>query len=221
MKPTRLFERLGLLGVVYAVLFGLANILFGNGPSAKKSGAAVVKYYTDHKASVIAGVFVLALATVAFTFFLSSLRHALARTEDGRHLSSVVIGGGAVYVSGLLLMAALSVALVDAGHQNMSGVAQTLNVLSSDSWVPVVAGLAMVALGTGISALRTGALPAWLAWASIGLGVLSLAGPLGGIAFLITPLWALVVGVVLFRARAVADPSVPASPSSRLIPAGD
>jgi hypothetical protein len=62
-----------------------------------------------------------------------------------------------------------------------------------------------VTLGTGVAALRSGALPRWLAWASVGLGILAVAGPLGAVAFLITPLWTLAVGIVLFRSPAI-DP---------------
>jgi hypothetical protein len=81
--------------------------------------------------------------------------------------------------------------------------------------------LSMVVAATGIAALRTGALPRWLGWASIGLGVLAVAGPLGGIAFLLAPVWTLVVGIVLIRAakydsavEVVDSSSVPLSSAS-------
>jgi hypothetical protein len=204
---TRFWSRLGVLGVVYAALFVIANALIGNGPSAGASGATVVTYYRAHKASETAGVFVVAVAVIAFTFFLATLRHTLARTEESRLLASVVTAGGAVYAVGLLIMSALLVALVDAGHHDMVGAAQTLNVLSADAWVPVVVGLSVVALGTGVTALRTASLPTWLGWASIGLGILAVAGPAGGIAFLVAPLWALVVGIVILRSSRAQDPS--------------
>ena len=68
--------------------------------------------------------------------------------------------------------------------------------------MPVVAGIGMTALATGIAALRGGGLPRWLAWVSVVLGIMALAGPVGGIAFLVTPIWALIVAVVLLRASA-------------------
>jgi hypothetical protein len=184
-------------------LFLAANFLLGSEPAAKSSGATVIKYYHSHKGTEIAGVFVIAVAAMAFTFFLSSLRRALGRTIEGRHLASIVTAGGAVYVGGLLLTGVLTVALVDASHYRMAVPAQTLNVLSSDDWVPVVAGLSMVTLAAGIGALRSAALPRWLAWASIGLGVLAIAGPLGAIAFLLAPVWTLVTGIVLLRSSAI------------------
>ncbi len=196
---SRIFQRTGALGIVYALLFAVAYVLMGNGPSTSASGAAVVKYYHAHRVSETAAVFVVAAALIAFVFFLSSLRRALGRTIEGRQLTSMVSVGGAIYATGILLMCALTIALVDAGHYAMSGAAQTLNVLSSDAWVPVVVGISILALGTGAAAIRTAALPRWLSWASILLGVLAVSGPLGGIAFLVMPVWALATGIVLFR----------------------
>jgi hypothetical protein len=194
-----MFQRTGALGIVYALLFAGANFLIGNGPSTSASGASVVKYYHSHRVAETAGVFVVAAALVAFAFFLSSLRRALGRTIEGRQLTSIVTIGGAIYATGMLLMSALVVALVDTGHYALNGAAQTLNVLSSDLWVPVVVGISILALGTGVAAIRTRALPRWLSWASIVLGVLAVSGPLGGIAFLVMPVWALATGIVLFR----------------------
>jgi hypothetical protein len=104
------------------------------------------------------------------------------------------------------------VALIDAAKDNMPGTAQTLNVLSSDMWLPVVVGLALLGLGTGVSALRSAALPKWLGWVSVAFGVLALAGPAGGIAFLVAPAWALVIGIVIMRSsRAAATLAEPAA----------
>lgn len=197
---TRLWSRLGGLGVVYAVLFVIANALIGNGPSTGASGTTIVRYYQGHKADEIAGVFVVAVAVVAFSFFLAALRQALASHEESRLWGNVVTTGGAVYVLGLLLFAVSSDAMVDAAHYHLSGAAQTLTALSGDLWIPVVTGLSVLTLGTGVAVLRTGGLPRWLGWASIVLGVLSLSGPAGAVAFLLAPVWALVVGIAIMRA---------------------
>src|SRR6202034_1770289 len=195
--------RLGVLGGVYAVLFVIASILLGE-PGSGTAGAAVVKYYHDHQTTETVGVFSAALAVVALTFFLASLRRTLSATDEGRFLANVVTAGGAVYAAGLMIMAALTVALIDAAKNNMPGTAQTLNVLSSDMWLPVVVGLALLGLGTGVSALRSATLPKWLGWVSVAFGLLALAGPAGGIAFLIAPAWALVIGIVIMRSSRAA-----------------
>jgi hypothetical protein len=199
---SRLLPRLGGLGIVYAALFLAAMFLTGNGAKPSASGATVVNYYHSHEAAETAAAFVIAAAAIAFMFFLSSLRGALSSTAEGRQLAPIVTAGGAVYVGGLLLSGVLMLALVDAGHHGLTASAQTLNVLSSDTWLPVVTGLSIVALGTGVAAFRSAGLPRWLAWASVGLGVLAVAGPLGALAFLIAPLWTLVTGIVLLRSSA-------------------
>jgi hypothetical protein len=196
---SRMLQRIGGLGVVYGVLFAAAYVLIGNTPSTGASAAAVVKYYHSHRVTEMAGVFVVAAAVLVFSFFISSLRRTLSRTDEGRQLSSIVTAGGAIYVTGLLLMGALTVALVDCAKYGLSSAAQTLNVLSSDAWVPVVVGISILALATGIAGLRSAALPRWLAWVSVALGILAVAGPLGGIAFLVTPVWGIATGIVLLR----------------------
>jgi hypothetical protein len=196
---SRIFQRIGGLGIVYSLLFVGAFILFGSDPSTGASGASVIKYYHSHRVSVTAAVFVIAVAAVVLTFFIGSLRRTLSRTNEGRHLASIVTVGGAVYISGLVLTGALNIALIDSAHYGMSTTAQTLNVFSNDAWVPVVVGISILTLGTGVAALRSRALPRWLAWASVVLGIMAIAGPLGAIAFLATPLWTLATGIVLLR----------------------
>lgn len=207
---TRFWSRLGALGGVYAVLFVIAYFLLGE-PGAGTAGAAVVKYYHDHETTEMVGVFAVAFAVVALTFFLASLRRTLSGTDEGRFLVNVITVGGAVYAAGLMMMTALTVALVDAAKNSMPATAQTLNVLSSDMWLPVVVGLALLGLGTGVTALRSAALPKWLGWVSVAFGVLALAGPAGAIAFLVAPAWALLTGIVIMRspraAVTLADPA--------------
>ena len=158
-----------------------------------------------------AAVFVVAIAMVVFAFFLSALRRALTvSSRDGQYLSVVTIIGGAVYIGGMLVGAVFQLSLVDAAHHHQADVIHTLNFLSQDDFIPFIAGLATLALGTGIAGLRGRALPPWLAWASVGLGILALAGPLGGIAFIITPVWTLAVGIVLARRPADGDATVSA-----------
>ncbi len=117
----------------------------------------------------------------------------------------MVTAGGAVYAVGLLMMATFMLASVDAAHYHLAGTAQTLNLLSNDTWIPVVVGLSLLGLGTGVSALRSATLPKWLGWVSAVFGVLALAGPAGAIAFLIAPVWALVTGIVILRSSRTAS----------------
>jgi hypothetical protein len=210
-SQTRLAQRFGALGIVYAVVFAAGYVLAGDGPSRTASGTAVVRYYTTHKTGATVAVFAVALASVAFVLFASSLRRFLTRNNDNLFLSSAITAGSSVYAVGVLFVALLSLGLVDAAKHSMGGAAQTLNVLLSVDWIPVVAGISMTALAAGVISLRTGALPRWLGWISIVLGIMAIAGPVGGIAFLLFPLWILGLAVViLLRGSEVADDVTPA-----------
>jgi hypothetical protein len=218
---SRLWHWLGGMGIVFSILFVLANVFLGSSPSVKASPVKIVNYYSAHKTSVTAGVFVVVFAALAFSFFLAALRRALASSKaDSGYLSQATLIGGAIYLGGLLLMDALNVSLVDAAHYHLQAAAQTLNILGNDDWVPVVVGLSIVALSTGIAALRGGALPRWLGWASIVLGILAVAGPVGGIAFLLAPVWTLAVGIVLMRRSGSPVPTVEDSAAPRPVMAG-
>ena len=218
---SRLWHWLGGMGIVFSILFVLADVLLGSTPSAKASPVKIVSYYSSHKTSVTAGVFVVVLAALAFSFFLCALRRVLAGAKaDSRYVSQATLIGGAIYLGGLLLMDVLNVSLIDAAHYHQPTAAQTLNYLANDDWVPVVVGLSIVALSTGVAALRGRTLPRWLGWASVVLGLLAVSGPVGGIAFLLAPVWTLAVGIVLIRRAGSPIPTVEDSAAARPVMAG-
>jgi hypothetical protein len=200
-STTRPWQRIGALGIVYAILYFIAQLaLEGNGPSEKASPAKVAAYYDHHSTSLTAAVFMTAVAMVVFAFFLTALRRTLSRSgRDGGYLSIATIVGGAAYISGHLVGGLFVLAARDAGQQHADAAAQTINFINTDDWALVVAGLSITALATGIAGLRNRTLPKWLAWVSIVLGVMAIAGPVGAIAFLLTPLWTIALGIVLMR----------------------
>jgi hypothetical protein len=207
--PSRSVQRLGALGIIYAALYVAANAFTLNVPGEGAGAPQVITYYSAHFAPITASIFLTIAGSVVFLFFLGPLRRALDLSSESRVLSSVVTAGGAVYAAGLLVDALLANALLDAGHYHSAAAASAINIIAANDWAPVVAGLSAVALGTGVVALRGGGLPRWLAWASIVLGVLAVAGPLGEVALWISPLWSVALGITLMRSsgRAWAVPS--------------
>lgn len=190
---------IGGLGIAFAVLFTIGIIVIGgNAPDGSSGGAAVVRYFSDQRSMTTVDTFVVASAAIIFAFFLTALHRALSGPAGGQaQLALIVVVGGAVYIGGLLFGAVLQLGLVDAATAHQPGAAETLALLNGDDFVPVVTGLAIVGLGTGVAGLRQGRLPWWLTVPSIVIGLLAIAGPLGQIAFLATPLWALLLGVAL------------------------
>jgi hypothetical protein len=197
----RMWRCLGSLGIVYGIVYFFGFIvLSGNQPGIKAQPTTVINYFTAHHGAVTAGVFVVLSGAVIFPFFLSALLRTLDTSRDRRSgLSIVVIIAGAIYIAGMLLMVAVHLTLIHAAQDHQATVVSTLNYLDSEDFFPVIIGLATMALATGAIILKERSLPRWLGWASVGLGILALAGPLGGVAFLLTPIWTLAIGVVLAR----------------------
>ena len=91
---------------------------------------------------------------------------------------------------------------------------QALQALWDNDWPPIVLGAAVLLLASGLSIALYGALPRWLGWIAILLGVVGLT-PIGFVAFLGGGLWILIVSVLLtLRARALTQPPPPAAPGT-------
>jgi hypothetical protein len=189
------------LGIAFTILFALGFIVFGGKDfDVNANPSRIVDYYHAHYNEGLMGSFAVALGTIAFAFFAGVLRNSLqSGRSPARNLSSIIGVGTAIYLGGLLLQVVVQFGLVDAAHHRQAAVVQTLNYLDQDDFFPTIAGLAIFMLATGAAILRTRALPVWLGWSALVLGVLALAGPLGAIAFMIAPLWTLATSIVLLR----------------------
>jgi hypothetical protein len=199
------------LGIVFAILYtlgGILSVLATPDPSLKE--AALARYAANHGTDTIASVFLLAFAVVALAFFLTALRRRVAGTAGEQdHLSLVLIIGGAIFGGGIVLGAVIQQAVYDAASGNQPGVAVTLNRLGSDDWVPNVVGLAVLGLGTAVAGIRSGRLPRWISIPSLVIGILAIAGPLGEVALILTPLWAVLLSVALFLRAPSSRPATP------------
>ena len=191
-------ERLApLTGVVFTVIFAVGLLTSGDTPDTKASGPEVISHYDD-SGSILVSLFGLVICAVVFMFFAGVLRTRLQATGPD-WLASVAFGGAVVYTVGLGLFAMSQIALLDAADLGQPEVAQALNIVDNDNFFPCVIGLAVVLLATGWHALASRSLPKWLGWASVVLGVLALAGPAGFVAFLLFPVWVVIVAITFYR----------------------
>jgi len=188
-----------LLGAAFGVLFAVGFLISGDTPDVKASGDEVISHYDDG-AKVYATVLILMVAAVVFMFFAGVLRNRL-RVGGPEWLASTAFGGAVVYTVGLAIFGMSQVALVDASDLGQREVAQSLNVIDNDNFLPTVVGLAVVLIATALHVLtsRPRVLPVWLGWLSLVLGIAALAGPVGFVAFLAFPVWVLVVGIIWYR----------------------
>jgi hypothetical protein len=210
---------LPLSGVAFVVLAVLAVVVLGGEtPSSDASAAEVFSFYDDHTVRQGAAAFVFAVSVPFLVFFGVSLATTAWREgADRRPVWQYVLIGGSVLTGAVLLMSAwVHFALADGADNKVSPEAlQGLNVLDADSWIAFNAGLGVMMLGAAgcmIPRIRA-ALPAWLGWTALVLGIALFIPFADFIALILTLLWIIVVSIMLFRASA-APLSVPASPGA-------
>jgi hypothetical protein len=175
-----------LTGFLFVVLVALAFIVSGETPSTDDSRQEIVSFYLDNDSEQAAAAAILALATVAFLFFLGSLRNALrAAPGDEGGLSTVTLLGGLMIAVGASIFAGIGFTLGDAADELDESAIVTLNALNSDMFFTVAVGTAVFNLALALAVLRHGGLPRPLGWLALVLGIAGLT-PLGFFAFVAT-----------------------------------
>ncbi|HEX5087247.1 MAG TPA: hypothetical protein VFV89_05525 [Nocardioides sp.] len=162
-------------------------------------------YDQSHVAFMVTGY--AAMAACAVLIFLGvALRAALrgrrpSWTADAAMLGFVVIAltVASWVVSGLALWHA-----VDQG-ENAS--VRTLNFVDTSNFLPLMVGMICAYVGVGTAGLRSATLPAWLAIASIVVGLLAPLGPLGFVPAMLLPIWLVVVSALVGVSDREPDPS--------------
>jgi hypothetical protein len=149
-------------------------------------------------------------------FFGGWLRRILRDAEGpGGILSTVAFGGAVAFSAGAAVAGSIHLALPDLADDINPIALQAINGIDFDMFFFFPVGLGTLVLATGISALRHGALPKWLAWISVVLGVLFFT-PAFFIFFFIGPVWFLVVSIwgIRHELGAGAAPTAPAAPAA-------
>jgi hypothetical protein len=113
--------------------------------------------------------------------------------------------------AGTLTLAGLEYAIAHHIEQLNPATARTLNFLSQELFLPVLAGAFIFAVASGLAILRGAPLPKWLGWAAIVLGIAALVPPAGVVALPAFLLWSLIVSVLMYmrlgRAPAALSPA--------------
>ncbi len=135
------------------------------------------------------------MVLVAFVlFFGAAVRNALRVAGRSWYADVTFLGFGALgatFASWTVTDAALWRA-VDYGDESTI---RTLATISDAGFLPLMASMIAMYVGSGLAGLTTGALPKWLSIASIVVGVIAPLGPLGFIGFLLMPVWMVAVAI--------------------------
>jgi hypothetical protein len=180
---------------------GFAVIAFGvegSTPGEKATAQHVVNFYNAHRTSYTVDALIGPLGAALLILFVSYVRSLARQTNAASGAGpTVLVAGGVLWASGLLFGSATNLALASSAHHHQNQIAQTLNVISNDFWIPFIAGIAITLIGAGMTVIGSRILPVWLGWVALVLGILSLAGPGGFFGFFGAPLFLLVAGVWL------------------------
>jgi hypothetical protein len=200
-----------LTGVLFAVLTVVGIFSGGETPDANARPAKVIAYYATHRSEVETSAILFALAFLALVLFAGALRSYLRRTPAAEGLSSLVLAGGVLMGVGALTGAGVEYGLAHQLHHLGPQVAQALNFLSNELFLPVIGGAFVFAICSGLAILRGAALPKWLGWVAIVLGIVVLVPPASFPALLGFVIWSVIVSILMYRRTAVsADTSAPA-----------
>jgi hypothetical protein len=198
-----------LTGIVFVVLLVIGfGVLGGDTPDSDEGAPTIISYYNDHQGREIAAGIVVVLAVVFLALFVVALRDYLRGDGGGvgGFWSNVLLVGGAASVAGFFGAVGVHAALIDGADQHIAPAAMVaLNSLDNWDFFAFVTPLAIMMLGATGAILKGGAaLPKWLGWAALVLFIGYFAGPFGFLAFMLTGVWIIITGIVMYQRSSVA-----------------
>lgn len=202
MTSDRFDRVLPLAGVLAGILFFVGLVLNRTDPSTETGPAETFAYWqSNHGQHQIVGLLVAPLIAFLLVFFGAGLKRRLEQGNGDAGHGSVAFGGALLGAAIFALVGMLEAAMTHAAHVGEQDTVYTLNQLHSYDWLGWNAAFAAMLIAAGFGARRNRMLPGALAWATIAMGA-SLLTPLGFFAFILLPVWLIVVGLWLFRTRA-------------------
>ena len=210
MSSSKFDRFLPIAGVLAGLLFIVVNLLTWGSPDSTDV-KELTTWSSSHETRVLVAGFGMAYIAVLMAFFAVALRGAIRSGEpDESTYSSVAFAGGLMIATASALWAYVNLTTLSAVTDGDAAAVSAMAHFNSLTWLPWLIGSAVLYLSVGIGALRTAALPRWLAIVTVALGVLCLTG-VGGIAvYLVTPFWLIVTGTVLHQRLTATTSAVPA-----------
>jgi hypothetical protein len=208
MQQESTWERLApLTGVVFVAIVVTVFAIGGSTPGDHDSALKVQAFYGQHHDKHMTLAFIMMFSTPFLLFFISILRYELRRAGGTGQLANAAFAGGVLAAAGFGILSVVHLALADAGGSVKTiGTTQVLNVLDNNDFLPMAAGMAILVLAAGLSAIRHGGLPKWLSWAGVVIGVAGFT-PAGFFAFILSGIWVVIASIVLTMGRQSAAPA--------------
>jgi hypothetical protein len=195
-----------LTGIAFIVI-AIAAIAIGGEPPdpSDDSVQEIVDFYSDDTDAIRISAALATLAGGVLVFFGGYLRKVLRAAEgEGHMLSALALAGTVIIAIGIAVDSTISFALAETFDDIDPAAVQALSALWSNDFLPLVLGVFVLMLSAGISIVRHGALPKWMGWVAIVLGVIAIT-PVGFVGFLGMAIWIAIASVILaLRARSAA-----------------
>ena len=192
-----------LTGIAFVVLLVIGfGPVGGQSPGSDDSASKISAFYHDHQAKEVVAAAIVALAVIFFAMFIVALRDYLRGDGAGGDFwPTVALVGGVASVAGFCLAITVHAALVDGGHNKLPGDAMiALNAVDNWDFFAFAFPMTILLFGAAGATLKGGAaLPKWLGWVALVIGILFFAGPAGFFAFLLTGIWIIIASVMMYR----------------------
>jgi hypothetical protein len=153
-------SRVALAGLVFSVLFVVAWILLRDSPSFDATDQELIDYYADpdqRSKSVIAGLYVIPFAGIAFIWFMAALRDRYLHfsSRENMILSTAHVVAGALVVTSLFTLAGVELAVSWLGEAGASfDAASARSLLALGESISEIMALRSAAVFVGVSATR-------------------------------------------------------------------
>jgi hypothetical protein len=153
-------SRVAVAGLVFSVLFVVAWILLRGSPTFDATDQELVDYYGDpdqRRKSVIAGLYVIPFAGIAFIWFMAALRDRYLHfaTRENMILSTAHVVAGALVVTSLFTLAGVELAVSWLGEAGSSfDAASARSLLALGEALSDIMALRSAAVFVGVSATR-------------------------------------------------------------------
>jgi hypothetical protein len=186
------------------VLFGLIMVaaVIANSsetPKASASPLQVVVRYAKHRSEIETSAILFALAFLVLVLFAGSLRSYLRRAAAAEGLSALVLAGAILMATGALSISGMEYGIAHNLGSLTPAMAKTLNFVANELFLPLIGGGFIFGLGAGIAIVRGAALPNWLGWVAIVIGICALIPPVSFPSLLAFLLWTVVTAILVYQ----------------------
>jgi hypothetical protein len=193
---------LPLAGVGFAALQIAGDMVIGDFPDETTSSSKLVSYYASHHGQVGEGGRLMLLGCVFLALFVAGL---VVRCRHHFGAAAVIAVGGAAMLAAEVASGSTYTLLGSIGSDHgIDPVAlQAWHIGGADFGIGV--GTTVFLLGVALAGIVADAVPGWIAWSALVLGVGVLTPTVGFLASMLTLLWALAAGIAVAVRRPATD----------------